>query len=85
MRAPARGPSLAPRPDSGPATSKEARDAKRFTRESTYVAGDAYYVPPDHIPVHYAGAEIVEFNPTEELGRTIPVVIRNVEAAGAAS
>jgi hypothetical protein len=53
--------------------------------EETYVAGDAYYVPPDHIPVHYTGAEIVEFSPTEELGRTIPVVMRNVEAAGAAS
>jgi hypothetical protein len=27
--------------------------------EETYVAGDAYYVPPGHTPVHYAGAEIV--------------------------
>jgi hypothetical protein len=53
--------------------------------EETYVAGDAYYVRPGHTPVHYAGAEIVEFSPTDELGRTIPVVMRNVEAAGAAS
>ena len=29
------------------------------------MAGDAYYVPPGHTPVHYAGAEIVEFSPTE--------------------
>jgi hypothetical protein len=55
----------------------------RFSdREETYEAGDAYYVPPGHTPVHYAGAEIVEFSPTETLGETIPVVMRNLEAAG---
>lgn len=53
-------------------------------REETYDAGDAYFVPPGHTPVHYAGAEIVEFSPTELLGETIPVVMRNVEAAGVA-
>ena len=53
--------------------------------EETYVAGDAYYVPPGHTPVHYAGAEIVEFSPTDELGKTIPVVMENVDRAGAAS
>ena len=52
-------------------------------QEETYEAGDAYYVPPGHTPVHYAGAEIVEFSPTEILGETIPVVMRNLEAAGA--
>jgi hypothetical protein len=50
--------------------------------EETYEAGDAYYVPPGHTPVHYAGAEIVEFSPTEILEETIPVVLRNLEAAG---
>ena len=29
--------------------------------EESYEAGDAYYVPPGHTPIHYAGAEIVEF------------------------
>ena len=51
-------------------------------REETYEAGAAYYVPPGHTPVHYAGAEIVEFSPTDILGETIPVVMRNLEAAG---
>lgn len=51
-------------------------------REETYEAGDAYYVAPGHTPVHYAGAEIVEFSPTEILGETIPVVMRNLQAAG---
>jgi hypothetical protein len=53
--------------------------------EETYVAGDAYYVPPGHTPVHFAGAEVVEFSPTDELGETIGVVMTNVQAAGAAS
>jgi hypothetical protein len=51
-------------------------------REETYEAGDAYYVPPGHTPVHYAGAEIVEFSPTAILGETIPAVMKNLQAAG---
>jgi mannose-6-phosphate isomerase-like protein (cupin superfamily) len=51
-------------------------------REETYEAGDAYYIPPGHTPVLYAGTEIVEFSTTEELRRTIEVVSRNMEAAG---
>jgi hypothetical protein len=51
-------------------------------REETYEAGDAYYVPPGHTPIHYAGAELVEFSPTEILAETIPVVMKNLEAAG---
>jgi hypothetical protein len=51
-------------------------------REETYSAGDAYYVPPGHTPVHCAGTEIVEFSPTEILGATMPVVMQNLQAAG---
>jgi hypothetical protein len=54
-------------------------------REETYEAGDAYYVPPGHTPVHHAGAEIVEFSPTENLGQTMAVVMGNLESAGARS
>jgi hypothetical protein len=53
--------------------------------EETYVSGDAYYVPPGHTPIHYTGAEIVEFSPTEPLHETIGVVMGNIERAGAAS
>ena len=49
--------------------------------EETYVRGDAYYVPPGHTPLHYAGAEIVEFSPTGELGTTIAAVMRNISGA----
>ena len=50
--------------------------------EETYEAGDAYYVPPGHTPIHFAGAEIVEFSPTDALGETVAVVIENLRAAG---
>jgi hypothetical protein len=36
-------------------------------------------------PVHYTGAEIVEFSPTDILGETIPVVMKNLQAAGVAA
>lgn len=51
-------------------------------REEVYEAGDAYYVPPGHTPVHYAGTDIVEFSPTDVLGETLNVVMDNLRAAG---
>jgi hypothetical protein len=48
--------------------------------EETFETGDAYYAPPGHTPVLFAGSEIVEFSPTEELGRTMEVVTRNMAA-----
>ena len=50
-------------------------------REEIYEAGEAYHAPPGHTPTLYAGTEIVEFSPTEELQQTMEVVGRNVEAA----
>ena len=52
-------------------------------RDETYEAGDAYYAPPGHTPVLYAGSEIVEFSPTKELQQTMEVVTKNMEAAEA--
>ena len=49
-------------------------------REETYETGDAYYAPAGHTPVLYSGTEIVEFSPTEDLGKTMEVVMRNVAA-----
>jgi len=48
--------------------------------DETYETGDAYYAPPGHIPVITAGTELVEFSPTEEYGRTMEVLARNLEA-----
>ena len=39
--------------------------------EEVFEGGDAYYVGPGHTPILYAGTEVVEFSPTEELGRTM--------------
>ena len=46
----------------------------------TYDAGDAYYAPPGHTPAITAGTEIIEFSPTEEYGRTMEVIGRNLAA-----
>jgi hypothetical protein len=48
--------------------------------EEVYETGDAYYAPPGHIPVISAGTEIIEFSPTEEYGRTMEVLGRNLAA-----
>jgi hypothetical protein len=50
-------------------------------REEVYEAGDAYYVPPGHIPVsNEPDSEILQFSPTEELRRTESVLMKNVQA-----
>ena len=52
-------------------------------RIETYSAGDAYYVPPGHVPIQHAGARVVEFSPTKELQQTMEVAAKNMQAAGA--
>ncbi len=49
-------------------------------RDEVFEAGDAYYVPPGHTPEIFAGTEVVEFSPTDELQRTLEVVTKNMEA-----
>ena len=49
--------------------------------EEVFEAGDAYYVGPGHTPVLYAGSEVVEFSPTDELNQTMEVVTKNMAAA----
>ena len=56
---------------------------KSASGEETFEAGDAYYVPPGHTPVLYAGTEVVEFSPTRELHETLEVVTKNMEGAAA--
>lgn len=47
----------------------------------TFETGDAYYVAPGHTPVLYAGSEVIEFSPTEEITRTLEVASKNMAAA----
>ena len=49
--------------------------------EEVFEAGDAYHVGPGHTPVLYAGTEVVEFSPTDELAQTMEVVTRNMQAS----
>ena len=51
-------------------------------REETYEAGDAFYAPPGHTPVVFAGCEVVEFSPADELAETMDVVNKNIAASG---
>jgi hypothetical protein len=52
-------------------------------REETYVAGDAYYAPPGHLPLMTSGTAVVEFSPTADLEKTMAVIQQNLEAAQA--
>ena len=51
--------------------------------EETYVAGDAYYAPPGHLPLVTAGTSTVEFSPSADLEATMAVVEKNLLSAGA--
>jgi hypothetical protein len=48
--------------------------------EETYVAGDAYYASPGHLPLMAAGTSVVEFSPSADLEATMAVVQRNLGA-----
>jgi hypothetical protein len=50
-------------------------------REEVFEAGDAFYAPPGHIPVHTEpGSEYLQFSPAEELRRTSEVIMHNMQA-----
>lgn len=50
----------------------------------TYVAGEAYYAPPGHVPLITGGSSVVEFSPTEQLNATMAVLGQNMAAASLA-
>jgi glyoxylate utilization-related uncharacterized protein len=53
--------------------------------EETLEAGDAFYLPPGHVPFkHEPGTQIVQFSPTEELSQTEAAIQRNMQAMQAA-
>ena len=50
-------------------------------REEVFEAGEAFYAPPGHVPVHNEpGTEYLQFSPAEELRRTSEVIMRNMQA-----
>ena len=60
----------------------KGRMTYRFAdRDEVVEAGEAYYLPPGHIPVtNEPGTEIVQFSPTPELLEIQAVMRRNSEA-----
>jgi hypothetical protein len=47
------------------------------SHEETFEAGDAFYVPPGHVPVVAAGTEFVQFSPAEQLQRVTSTMMAN--------
>jgi hypothetical protein len=45
-------------------------------------AGEAYYMPPGHLPYLYAGTQVIEFSPTAQLQETLAVIEKNMAAGG---
>ena len=49
--------------------------------DETYVAGDAFYCPPGHVPIsHEPGTELVQFSPAAELRKSEVVMLENLRA-----
>ena len=48
-------------------------------REEVYEAGDAFYVPPGHVPEAAGGSEFVQFSPSDELQATETAIAANME------
>jgi hypothetical protein len=49
-------------------------------REEVFEAGDAFYLPPGHVPLADAGSELVQFSPAEELREVEQAMMRNMQA-----
>jgi len=49
--------------------------------ENVVTAGQAFYARPGHIPLLFAGTEVIVFSPTTQLARTMGVVMENLAAA----
>ena len=55
-------------------------------RVEVYETGDAFYVPPGHVPKADGGSEFVQFSPADKLHETEEAIQRNMAAmSGAAS
>jgi hypothetical protein len=54
--------------------------------EENVLAGEAFYLPPGHVPVGNApNSVIVQFSPTDELRKTEKVLFENLQAMGSAT
>jgi hypothetical protein len=50
-------------------------------RDEVFQAGDAYYGAPGHLPLIFAGTDLIEFSPTDAFNETMTIVGANLEAS----
>ena len=56
----------------------KGRVTYRFAdHDEVFEAGDAFYLPPGHIPLADAGSEILQFSPSDELHVVAATMTRN--------
>jgi hypothetical protein len=59
----------------------KGRVTYRFAdHEEVFEAGDAFYLPPGHVPLADAGSELVQFSPADELLAVDAVIAKNLQA-----
>lgn len=59
----------------------KGRVTYRFAdHDEIFEAGDAFYLPPGHIPLADAGSELVQFSPSDELRVVGETMIKNMQA-----
>ena len=68
---------------SGRRSSREKRSRKPYLclvlHDEVFEAGDAFYLPPGHIPVIDAGCEYLQFSPAEPLRVLSENMMRNFQ------
>jgi len=47
--------------------------------EETIEAGDAFYLPPGHVPIAHAGSELLMISPTEQVDKVGAAIMRNMQ------
>jgi AraC-like ligand binding domain len=45
-----------------------------------FEAGDAFYLPPGHVPLAEAGSELIQFSPTAALNAVNAAMMKNLQA-----
>jgi mannose-6-phosphate isomerase-like protein (cupin superfamily) len=62
----------------------KGRMTYRFAdHEEVFEAGDAFYLPPGHVPLAEAGSELVQFSPAAQLREVEGAILRNMQQMGA--
>lgn len=47
--------------------------------DEVFESGDAFYLPPGHVPLADAGSEYVQFSPSDELQATMAAAMKNMQ------